>query len=247
MSLLTSRDIVPYGPGNVPVDNTLYGIEHLNLTTLKHWKYDLYSNGTLSNGSWCILTFAPYHPGAVLPNGTFINETWCWSPTEPIGTRAGIAIGYAVLFGIALVLTVVSLNKHGKLHLPAEKRFYPIGRRWQWYWASLVCATALISLLTCVDVDRYFLPELPIILTSFFWFIMQLGAIGVVWEAVRHWGSWMERQYIDPDPFSLKDDDKRAKVEFFIPLVFYLFFWLVCIEGLRMFHRSLPSLPRISS
>jgi hypothetical protein len=226
MPLLNARDALAF-PGGDNSSDTVISNVHFNLTTLENWNYTLYSNGTLSNGSWCLLTFQPYTPSYVLPNGTFLNVTWCWSPTEPIGVRAGVAIGYAVLFGIALVLSLVCLNKHGKLHLPAEKRFFPIGRRWQWYWASWVCATAIISLLTCVDVDRYFLPELPIILTSFFWYLMQWGTLALVWEAVRHWGSWMERQFIDPDPFALRDDDKRSKVEFYLPLLFYLFLWLV--------------------
>jgi len=172
MPLFNARDALAFPAGDNSSDTVISNI-HFNLTTLENWNYTLYSNGTLSNGSWCLLTFQPYTPSYVLPNGTFLNVTWCWSPTEPIGVRAGVAIGYAVLFGIALVLSLVCLNKHGKLHLPAEKRFFPIGRRWQWYWGSWVCATAIISLLTCVDVDRYFLPELPIILTSFFWYLMQ--------------------------------------------------------------------------
>ncbi|KAL2259815.1 hypothetical protein VTK26DRAFT_6370 [Humicola hyalothermophila] len=225
MALLNARDIVPFPSGDNSTD-TVIGNVHFNLTTLEHWNYTLFSNGTLSNTSWCVLTFEPYTPALVLDNGTFINVTWCWSPIDPIGPRAGVAIGYGVLFGVALVLTLVNLNKHGKLHLPAQKRFYPIGRRWQWYWASWVCATAFISLFTSIDVDRYYLPEIPIILTSFFWFLMQIGTMAVVWEAVRHWGSWMERQFIDPDPFALRDDDKRSKVEFWLPLIFYLFLWL---------------------
>jgi hypothetical protein len=227
MSLLDARDILAFPAGDNASD-TLIGNVHLNLTTLKHWNYTLFSNETLSNGSWCILAFPPYTPPLILSNGTFINETWCYSPVKHIGTRAGIAIGYAVVFGIALVLTLVNLKKHGSLHLPAEKRFFPIGRRWQWYWASAVSATAMISLLTCVDVDRYFLPELPLVLTNFFWYLMQMCTMAVVWEAVRHWGSWMERQFIDPDPFTLRDDDRRSKVEFWVPLLFYLFLWLVC-------------------
>lgn len=225
--LLDARDLVAFPGGNNATD-TLIGNVHFNLTTLQHWNYTLYSNGTLSNDSSCFLVFPPYTPALVLANGTFINVTECWSPTQPIGVRGGVAIAYAVLFGIALVLTLVNLNKHGRLHLPVEKRFFPIGRRWQWYWSSWVCATAVISLLTCVDVDRYYLPELPIVLTSFFWFLMQWGAMAVVWEAVRHWGSWMERQYIDPDPFVLRNDDNRSKIEFYLPLIFYLFLWLVC-------------------
>lgn len=85
----------------------------------------------------------------------------------------------------------------------------------------------MISLFTAVDVDRYYLPQLPIILTSFFWFLMQMGIMALVWEAVRHWGSWMERQYVDPDPFSLRQEGRRYWVEFWLPLIFYLFLWLV--------------------
>ncbi|GAB1316904.1 Pheromone a factor receptor [Madurella fahalii] len=225
MPLLDPRDIVAFPAGDNTTDTVINGV-HFNLTTLDHWNYTLYSNGTLSNGSWCVLTFAPHTPSLLLENGTFANVTWCYEPVRNIGTRAGIAIGYAVAFGVGLVITLVCLNKHGRLHLPAEKRFYPIGRRWQWYWASWVCAMALISLMTSVDVDRYYLPELPIILTSFFWYLMQIGAVAIVWEAVRHWGSWMERQFIDPDPFALRDDDRRSKVEFWVPLWFYLFLWL---------------------
>ena len=226
MGLLDARNILAF-PGGDNSSDTIIGNIHFNLTTLKHWNYTYYSNGTLSNTSECFLAFAPHTPALLLNNGTFINATKCWSPINPIGTRGGIAIGYGVAFGIALVLTLVNLNKHGKLHLPATKRFYPIGRRWQWYWASWVCATAFISLFTAIDVDRYYLPEIPIILTSFFWFLMQMGTMAVVWEAVRHWGSWMERQFIDPDPFALRNDDRRSKIEFWLPLVWYLFIWLV--------------------
>lgn len=227
MSLFEPRDIVAFPAGDNSSDTIISNV-HLNKTTLDHWNYTLYSNGTLSNGtSWCLLTFAPHQPAAVLDNGTFVNVTWCWTPVKPIEARAGIGVGFAVLFGIALVCNILSLTKHGKLHLPAEKRFYPIGRRWQWYWGSFACGSALIALLTGVDVDRYYLPEIPIVLTSFFWYLMQIGIMALVWEAVRHWGSWMERQFIDPDPFLLRQDDRRSKTEFYLPLITYFWLWLV--------------------
>lgn len=89
-----------------------------------------------------------------------------------------------------------------------------------------MCATGFISLITNIDVDRYYLPEIPIVLTSFFWILMNICTMACVWEAVRHWGSWQERQYIDPDPFALAMDDKRAQFEFWVPLFFYLWWWL---------------------
>jgi hypothetical protein len=91
----------------------------------------------------------------------------------------------------------------------------------------VVAALAMISGLTGVDVDRYYLPELPIVLNNFFWFLMLPTTMCAVWESVRHWGSWQERQMVDPNPFALKQDDRRSKVEFWLPLVFYLFVWLV--------------------
>jgi len=45
----------------------------------------------------------------------------------------------------------------------------------------------------------------------------------MVWEVVRHWGSWQERQILDVDPFALPPDDTRGKAEFYMPLVFYFF------------------------
>ena len=231
MSLLSARDIVAFPGGDNSSDTIINGV-HLNKTTLDFWNYTLFSNGTLSNTSWCILTFSPYTPVGVLDNGTFVNGSWCYRPVYPIGQRASIGIGFASLYAISLALILVCLHKHGKLYLPAAKRFRPIGRRWQWYWAIFACAGALISLFTTIDVDRYFLPQLPIVLTSFFWYLMQIGSMAIVWEAVRHWGSWMERQYIDPDPFLLAHDDRRSKVEFWIPLLFYFWLWMVCFSRL---------------
>ncbi len=40
-------------------------------------------------------------------------------------------------------------------------------------------------------------------------------------------GSWQERQIVDRDETLLHDDDARAKREFWMPLIFYLFAFLV--------------------
>lgn len=226
MPIFDAREILPWTPGANGSD-TLIGGLHFNKTALDFWNYTLYSNGTLSNGSWCLLTFEPYAPALVYPNGSFVNMTTCYHPVNSIGARAGVGIGFAVAFGLTIVSILVNLNKHGSIYLPVEKRFFPIGRRWQWYWGLFVCGAALISLLTNVDVDRYYLPELPLVLNVFFWYIMQMGTMALVWEAVRHWGSWMERQFIDPNPFVLPQDDRRGQFEFWLPLVFYFFLWMV--------------------
>ncbi|KAI1088013.1 hypothetical protein F5B19DRAFT_496807 [Rostrohypoxylon terebratum] len=227
MPLIDLRDILSSFPtGDNSTDTVINGI-HFNLTTLDYWNYTYYpTNSTLSNGSWCFLVDSPYTPVGLLPNGTFLNSTWCYLATQPIGNRARAGIGFAVAFALSLIFIFVNLKKHGELHLPAEKRFYPIGRRWQWYWSIFVCATALIGLFTGIDVDRYRVVELPLVLNVFFWFLMQMGIMAVVWEGVRHWGSWMERQFIDPNPFVLHQNDKRGMFEFWLPLWFYLWLWI---------------------
>ncbi|PFH58964.1 hypothetical protein XA68_12981 [Ophiocordyceps unilateralis] len=225
LNLLRARELLAFPSGDNDTDTVLAG-NHFNLTTLREWNYTLFSNQTLSNGTRCWLTLQPYQPDFLLSNGTFVNATKCWVAIEPIGTRGVVGIVLAAVYGIALVLTLAALTKHGKMYLPKETRFYPIGRRWQWYWAGFVCSCALISLLANIDVDRYYIQELPIVLTGFFWFLICQGTMALTWEAVRHWGSWLERQYVDPNPFVYRQDDRRAMVEFWLPLWFYFWVWM---------------------
>ncbi|KAI0160131.1 hypothetical protein GGR57DRAFT_456474 [Xylariaceae sp. FL1272] len=203
-----------------------FGVQ-LNLTTLNHWNYSFYEgNWTVSNISRCHLIDPPYTPVQLLDNGTFVNSTGCYNAIQPSGPRSNTGIGFAVGYGVSLIFVLVNLTRHGKLYLPATKRFYPIGRRWQWYWAIILCVFAFIGLITGVDIDRYRVVELPLILEVFFWFLMNMAALAMVWESVRHWGSWMERQFIDPNPFVLHQTDKRGMFEFWLPLFFYLWWWL---------------------
>lgn len=50
-----------------------------------------------------------------------------------------------------------------------------------------MAACGMISGLTGIDVDRDYVLSLPIILQSFFNFLLIPGLLAVVWEAVRHW------------------------------------------------------------
>lgn len=236
--IFDARALLSFPDGDNSTDS-LIGDVHFNTTTLDHWNYTLYDNGTISNGSRCWLTFAPYEPVFLRTNGSFVNATKCYSAIEPIGTRGFTGLGFAVAFGLGLVLTITTLAKHGPSYLPHDRRFYPIGRRWQWYWACFVSACALISLFTNVDVDRYYLQELPIIVTTFFWFLMCMGTLALTWEAVRHWGSWQERQYIDPNPFVYDQDDKRAKIEFWLPLWAYFWIWMVSLLRMKTLFATL--------
>ncbi|KAH7129354.1 hypothetical protein B0J13DRAFT_136441 [Dactylonectria estremocensis] len=226
IAAISARDLVLDWPKGANASDTILAGDHYNLTTLRYWNYTYYSNFTISNGSKCYLAFEPYQPDYLFPNGTFINNTKCYVAIKDIGIRGNTGIGFACVFGLMLMLLLTVLAKHGKTYLPRERRFYPIGRRWQWYWGLFVCATALISLFTNIDVDRYYLPELPLTVTVFFWFLMCMGTTAQTWEAVRHWGAWQERQYIDPNPFVYAEDDRRAKVEFWLPLWVYFWIWM---------------------
>lgn len=215
----------PQGDSGNSSDTILSGV-HFNLSTLQFFNYTLYGNETLSNGSSCYMNTPKLIADYLYENGSFVNSTSCYKAIDPIGTRGITGIAMCAAFGVALVLSLTTLAKHGKLYIPKDSRFYPIGRRWQWYWAFFVCGCAFAGLILNVDVDRYRVQELPIIVTTFFYYLMSLGTVCVVWEAVRHWGSWLERQYVDPNPFILPDDDRRSKIEFYLPLWFYLIAWM---------------------
>ncbi|KAG6017929.1 hypothetical protein E4U41_004097 [Claviceps citrina] len=215
-----------YPPGENATDTLIAGV-HLNATALDLANYTFYpGNRTLSNGSDCYLAFTPHQPAFVHPNASFVNATSCYSSVYAMGPRGFAGIGLAAVYALAIVLSLVCLAKHGALYLRVTGRFYPIGRRWQWYWACFVAACALVSLFSSVDIERFYLQDLPIVLAVFFWYLVCVGTMALVWEAVRHWGSWLERQYIDPNPFVYREDDQRARIEFWLPLWFYFWVWM---------------------
>ncbi|MCJ1402216.1 hypothetical protein MMC11_005436 [Xylographa trunciseda] len=199
---------------------------YYNLTTLNHYNYTFYeSNSTISNASACYLVLPGLRP-VVLSNGTWINGTSCYNPYHGIRERGSLGILFACLFAASITLTLANLRKHGRMYLRQEKRFRAIGRRWQWYWMCFVAVCGIIGGASAVDVDRDYLQSLAIILQSFFFYLMIPGLLAVVWEGVRHWGSWQERQAHDQDPSSFPQNDKRSRKEFYMPLIFYLFAWL---------------------
>ncbi|KAF2869139.1 hypothetical protein BDV95DRAFT_630269 [Massariosphaeria phaeospora] len=226
MPLLNLRALIdfPKADGDNDTSTTINGVQ-FNLTALNEWNYTLYSNNTISNDSKCYLIFDNFKP-SMLSNGSWINATTCYIPYYGIGARSIGSIVFAALFSLSVMFTLINLRKHGKQYLREDKRFRIVGRRWQWYWMCFVAGCGMTSTITGVDVDRYYLQQLPLVLQSFFFMLMVPGALAMVWEAVRHWGSWQERQAVDADPYGLPQDDKRSRTEFWLPLVFYLFAWM---------------------
>ncbi|KAL5387459.1 hypothetical protein PMIN02_008120 [Paraphaeosphaeria minitans] len=89
-----------------------------------------------------------------------------------------------------------------------------------------VSACAMISLFTGVDVDRYYLQQMPIMLQTFFFTLTLPVALAAVWESIRHWGSWQERQLVDADPYGMPPSARHVRIQFYTPLVFYVLAWL---------------------
>ncbi|MCJ1407256.1 hypothetical protein MMC19_001327 [Ptychographa xylographoides] len=219
MGTLDSRTIA-HTPGSLLNGN------YYNISTLNLFNYTYYpNNGTVSNASACYLALPQLHP-VILPNGTWINATWCYDPYYSVRTRGGLGIVYACLFAVSVIFTLGNLRKHGRLFLPQEKRFRAIGRRWQWYWMLFVATCGVIGGVSAIDVDRDYLQDIAIVLQIFFFYLLIPGLLAAVWEGVRHWGSWQERQAYDQDPFSLPQNDRRGRKEFYMPLIFYLLAWL---------------------
>ncbi|KAI1939986.1 hypothetical protein LOZ66_002421 [Ophidiomyces ophidiicola] len=225
MTSVRIRDLLKFPEnGNNATDTVLNGI-HFNLTALRHFNYTLYSNGTISNGSNCWLSFDKYKP-AILSNGTFINATSCYFPIENIGTRGGVGIAFASLFAISIVFALIGLRKHGSTYLPLDKRWALVGRRWQWYWMIFVGICGTVSCFMSIDVDRSYLQSTAIILQSFFYYLAFPSVLAAIWEGVRNWGSWQERQVQDRDNFAFVAATTREKQEFYLPLIFYFFAFL---------------------
>jgi hypothetical protein len=224
---LVIRESIQFPDGANSTDVIINGL-HFNRTTLNHWNYTLWSNGTLSNESSCYLVFDMYKP-VLLSNGTFLNATSCYAPVDNIETRAVLGIVSACLFAASIVFTLVNLRKHGRRYLPPERRFRAVGRRWQWYWLLVLAAFGCLSGFMSIDVNRDYLPSDPLVYQGFAYMLMMPSLLAAVWEAVRHWGSWNERQIVDNDPNQLPPDEVRERKEFWMPIIFYLFCFMVSI------------------
>jgi hypothetical protein len=187
MPLLQLLDLLPrdFPPGDNGTDTVINGV-HFNRSALEYFNYTVYPNNTISNNSKCYLIFDNFKPH-MFSNGSWVNATTCYTPYYGIHHRGIGSIVFGSLFGISIMFTLINLRKHGKLYLREDKRFRVIGRRWQWYWMLFVAACGMISTFTGVDVDRYYLQQIPIILQSFFFMLMVPGALAMVWECTRHW------------------------------------------------------------
>ncbi|KAL2003066.1 hypothetical protein VTN02DRAFT_5082 [Thermoascus thermophilus] len=224
MSLISVRALVPFQQGQNGTDVIINNV-HFNRTALNHFNYTLYSNGTLSNGSNCFLAFSVFRPQMSL-NGTFVNGTSCYSPIKDLGQHGRLGISFAAMFAASIMFTLVSLRKHGKRFLPLERAWRAVGRRWQWYWLLAVAVCGTISCFMGVDVGRDYLQSTALVLQSLFYYIMTPCVIAAVWEGVRHWGKWQERQILAQNAVAFSSETTRESQEFWLPVVFYLFAWL---------------------
>ncbi|KAF8471990.1 hypothetical protein BDZ91DRAFT_760594 [Kalaharituber pfeilii] len=192
-----------------------------NASVLEEFGYVIYSNGTLSNATRCYLAFDIYKP-VMLSNGTVLNGTKCDSPIDPIETRGAVGIVFSVLFAALIVICLVDLRKHGASHVPVEKQFRLVSRRWPWYWAVFTAAVGCISGFMAIDVDRDYIQGVAIILQNIFYYVTLPTVLAATWEMTRHWGSFEERKILDVDPFFFKAEDRRSKIEFWLPMTFFL-------------------------
>ena len=186
MPLLNLRELVNFEPSPDNSSETVINGVRFNLTALNEYNYTLYSNNTISNNSRCYLIFDNFKP-FMRDNGSWVNATTCYIPYYRIGGRGAASVALGTVFGLSIMFTLVNLRKHGRQFLREDKRFRIVGRRWQWYWMLFVAGCAMVSTLTGVDVDRYYIQQLPIILQSFFYTLTVPGALAMVWEGVRHW------------------------------------------------------------
>ncbi|KAH8693028.1 hypothetical protein BGW36DRAFT_399787 [Talaromyces proteolyticus] len=211
-------------PGDNATDAILNGI-HFNTAVLRRFNYTYYSNGTLSNASFCWLVFDAYRPRMDI-NGSVINGTSCYSPIVDIQVHAKLGITFAVLFAASIIITLLNLRKHGKIHLPREKRWPTYSRRLVWCWLVIAGICGVVSGFMSIDVDRYYIQSLPLILQSLFYYLMLPPLLAAVWEDVRHWACWEERQIYDRNPGDLPVETSREDQESWLPVLFYIFAWM---------------------
>ena len=219
MSNIASRGALQFPDNDGNHSHTFINGKPFNQLALVSFNYTLYSNSTVSNGTNCYLVFGKYAP-VFLDNGTWINGTSCFIPYYPIRAIGGLWIAFAVAFGVMLVFAALNLWKHGKRHCPRRNLPKPMGRRRPWYWMIVVSACGIASSTAGVNADRIYLPDTSVVLQSFFFTVLLPAALAMVWETSRHWGSFHKR--LLKDSSTLRRNLGRDRVEFWLPVAFYL-------------------------
>ncbi|KAK9332355.1 hypothetical protein V1520DRAFT_335309 [Lipomyces starkeyi] len=198
-----------------------------NSTVLDDYGYQLYSNGTLSNGTNCFLSFGQFYP-VIADNGTVYNGTSCNYPFYAIKSRGAVGLVLAILSIVLLPVSMYNLRKHGTRHTNYEhKRFRLIGRRWQWYWLILVHILAAVAGFMSIDIDRDYIQGTSLTSYGAVFSTILPTCLASVWEMTRHWGSFEERRLFEADPFRFRNDDRRSMVHLLMPIIFYLFGFLL--------------------
>ncbi|PWY94043.1 hypothetical protein BO94DRAFT_582452 [Aspergillus sclerotioniger CBS 115572] len=219
MPLLYVRAVVPFEAGANATD-VLINQVHFNRTALSYYHYTLFSNGTLSNETDCYLAFDEFQP-QMFANGSFVHGISCYAPIRDLGQHASAGLAFALMFCISIAITLINLRKHGRRYLPVDHRWSVMGRRGKWIWMLFVAACGAISCFMSIDVDRDYIVSVPLILQSVFYTLLTPGMMAAVWEGVRHWGSWQERQIYDRDPYAFQVSNSRERQEFVLPILFY--------------------------
>ncbi|KAE8348325.1 hypothetical protein BDV28DRAFT_97709 [Aspergillus coremiiformis] len=221
MTLLYIRALAPYQPGDNATDVIINEV-HFNRTALDSYNYRLYTNGTLSNGTKCYLAFQQFRPHMFAENGTVINGTSCYSPINDIGQHASLGLAYALMFTLTIFLSLTNLRKHGRSYLANDRHWNLVSRRLKWCWLIFVAVCGTISCFMSVDVDRNYLQSTPLILQCVFYALLTPSLMAAVWEAVRHWANWQERQIYDRDPYAFTKRSTRKCQEILLPILFYI-------------------------
>ncbi|KAK9241241.1 hypothetical protein V1525DRAFT_392538 [Lipomyces kononenkoae] len=198
-----------------------------NNTVLQEYGYQLYGNGTLSNATDCFLSFGQFIP-FIGENGTVYNGTACDYPYYSIKARGAVGVVFSVLSIMLLPVSMYNLRKHGTRHSKHEhKRFRLVGRRWQWYWLFVVHVLAAVAGFLSLDIDRDYIQGTSLTTYGAVYSVILAVCLASVWEMTRHWGSFEERRLFEADPFRFRHDDRRSMVHLLMPLVFYLFGFLL--------------------
>lgn len=196
-----------------------------NQSTLDFFNYTIFSNGTVSNGSNCYLSFGQFHP-ILYSNGSWDNQTSCDYPVYSIKARGGVGMAWAVLLVVLIPLTLFNLRKHGRLYLEESRQFRRISRKGQWYWLFVLQALGAISGFFSIDIDRDYIQGSSLTSYGAIYSATLPVSLAVVWELTRHWSSFEERKIHDEDPFRFPPSKDRTRAHILMPIVFYLFAFL---------------------
>ncbi|WBW71946.1 DUF2434 family conserved fungal multispanning membrane protein [Schizosaccharomyces osmophilus] len=180
--------------------------------------YQVYGNGTVSNGTLCYLWRQQNWP-SITEEGSVLNGVNCDSPVKKLAGHGAVGIVSACLGFLLIPLLILNI---GKFNVAGATKGFQ--RRAEFCWMILLILVMAVSGFAYIDVDRSLVQGISLCIFSFCFHSNVPMLVLVYWHYVSTYGfiRWRERTVVGEEMDGNERMQRIEKMEYGMPVVVYI-------------------------